>query len=111
MIFDKQGNITIITQESVSIKTFIERFDKAYSKIKEDNIIINLFSLDDDITLNDVLEFYQISKNHKSRKKSFVIVTDSVSYDDIPDDLVVVPTFQEAVDIIEMDEIERDLGI
>lgn len=111
MIFDKQGTITIITQESVSIQTFIERFDKAYSKIKEDNIIINLFSLDDDITLDNVLEFYQISNNHKNNNKSFVIVTDSVSYDDLPDDLVIVPTFQEALDIIEMDEIERDLGI
>jgi hypothetical protein len=39
-----------------------------------------------------------------------VIVTDRVDFDEMPDEIVVVPTLQEAYDIIEMEEIERDLG-
>ena len=109
MIFDRQGNTTIITQESVSIAVFLERLHEKYEKFKSDNIIINLFSLDN-ITVNDLLEFSDISRDHKKQKKSFVIVTNRISYDELPDDLVVVPSLQEAFDIIEMDEIERDLG-
>ena len=30
--------------------------------------------------------------------------------DEIPDELIVVPSIQEAYDIIEMEEMERDLG-
>ena len=39
-----------------------------------------------------------------------MIVTNTVNPDDIPEELFVVPTLQEAEDIIEMEEIERDLG-
>ncbi|HAT63224.1 MAG TPA: ribonuclease Z, partial [Flavobacteriaceae bacterium] len=40
----------------------------------------------------------------------FVIVNNAINPDDIPDEMIVVPTLQEAADIIEMEEIERDLG-
>lgn len=109
MIFDKQGNISIITQESASIVTLTQRLTERYEKIKEDNIIVNLFSLDK-ISPNDLLEFLSLSRKHKEAKHSFVIVTNKLSADDIPEELMVVPTLQEAFDIIEMEEIERDLG-
>ena len=51
-----------------------------------------------------------MSNNHRSDKKSFVIVSAQVDLDQMPDELVVVPTLQEAYDIIEMEDIERDLG-
>lgn len=44
-------------------------------------------------------------------EKSFVMVCDGIEFDQVPDELIVVPTFKEAEDIIEMEEIERDLGI
>jgi len=110
MIFDKQGNTTIITQEAVTFSVFTDRINKAYEKFEDDNIIINLFSFDE-VTVNDVLEFSQLSETHRNKNKSFVIVTDTISYESIPDQLIVVPTLQEAFDLIEMDEIERDLGI
>ena len=50
-----------------------------------------------------------MSKKHKLAKKSFVIVTDKISYDVAPEELSITPTIQEAHDIIEMEEIERDL--
>jgi len=34
-----------------------------------------------------------------------------LSYDEVPEEISVVPTLQEAKDLIEMEEIERDLGI
>lgn len=109
MIFDKDGNISIITQEKVSIVELVKKLDVIYIRFKDDNIIVNLTSLKP-LTAKDVVEFLQISNLHRKAKHSFVIVTDKIKLDDIPDKLVIVPTMQEAYDIIEMEEIERDLG-
>ncbi len=108
MIFDKQGNISIVTQESVSLPVFVKRLSEKYNKIKNDNIIVNLFSLNK-LTINDLLEFLEISNKHRGAKKSFVVVTEALAFEEIPDEMIVVPTLQEAFDIIEMEEIERDL--
>ena len=110
MIFDKEGTTTIVFQEKTSLSTFMENLNKAYPKIKHDNIIINLFSFSK-LTQADILEFLDISNTHKSSGQSFVLVTDKVTYDEAPDEISVVPTIQEAKDLIEMEEIERDLGI
>ncbi|MEE9362190.1 MAG: ribonuclease Z [Cellulophaga sp.] len=108
MIFDKDNTTTIVSQENISLKIFKENLNKGYSKIKNDNIILNLFSFSK-LTAGDILEFLEISEKHRKTKKSFVLVTAKVSYEDIPDEISVVPTLQEAKDIIEMEEIERDL--
>ena len=109
MIFDKDGNISIITQEKVSIVELVKKLNVIYNRFKNDNIIVNLTSLKS-LTNQDVIEFLQISNQHRKAKHSFVIVTDRIKLDDIPNELVIVPTIQEAYDIIEMEEIERDLG-
>ncbi|WP_158976339.1 ribonuclease Z [Cellulophaga sp. L1A9] len=110
MIFDKDENITIVFQEKATLKIFLENLSNGYEKIKNDHIIINLFSFSK-ITKNDLLEFLDLSNTHKKAKKSFVLVTDAVSYNDVPNTISIAPTIQEAKDIIEMEEIERDLGI
>jgi hypothetical protein len=109
MIFDKDGNISIITQEKVSIVELVKKLDVIYARFKNDNIIINLTSLKP-LSTEDVVEFLKISNQHRKSKHSFVIVTNKIKLEDIPDELVMVPTMQEAYDIIEMEEIERDLG-
>lgn len=110
MIFDKEGTTTIVFQEKTSLSTFMDNLNKAYPTIKHDNIIVNLFSFSA-LTSGDILEFLDISNTHKGSGKSFVLVTNTVSYDDVPDEISVVPTIQEAKDLIEMEEIERDLDI
>ena len=110
MIFDKEGTTTIVFQEKASLNTFLENLIKAYPKLVHDHLILNLFSLNA-FSSNDVLEFLDISKKHKNNGKSFVLVTDRVSYDEVPSEISLVPTIQEAKDFIEMEEIERDLGL
>ena len=108
MIFDQDGNITIITQEKVSLVELVKKLNIVYSRYKHDNIIVSLTSLKQ-LRTQDVVEFLQISNQHRSKKHSFVLVTDKINLDDIPEELVIVPTLQEAYDIIDMEEIERDL--
>ena len=109
MIFDKNGNVTVITQEKVSIVELVKKLQVMYPRFKNENIIINLTSLKQ-LRAIDVIEFLQISNNHRQANHSFVLVSNKINLDDIPDELVIVPTLQEAYDVVEMEEIERDLG-
>ncbi len=108
MIFNKEGATTIITQEKTTIVEFVKGLEDKYESLKNDNIIINLFSLKQ-ISVDDINEFLRISNTHKASKRSFVIVTNKISYEETPDEITIVPTLQEAYDLVEMEEIERDL--
>lgn len=110
MIFDKEGNTSIVYQEKIPISTFLDNLNKGYDQVKDDNLILNLFSFEK-LIAGDVLEFLELSRKHKKNEKSFVIVTNKVSYTEVPEEIMVTPTLQEAKDIIEMEEIERDLGL
>lgn|SRR5690625_3287702 len=93
-------------------------FSEVFSAVKEElicgkgkgkNVVLDLSNLTD-LELSDLLTFQELSDLHTEAKYSFVIVNDSVNHNDIPVTLHVIPTLQEAKDLIEMEEIERDLG-
>ncbi|WP_339894139.1 ribonuclease Z [uncultured Algibacter sp.] len=109
MIFDQNGNTAIITQEKVSVIELVKKLQALYPKFKNNNIIVALTSLDV-LTQAEIVEFLELSNTHKVSKHSFVIVSDKIDLDVVPDKLVVVPTLQEAYDLIEMEDMERDLG-
>lgn len=109
MIIDQDGSTSIITQEKATIIELIKKIQALYPKFKNNNIIVALSSLNK-LGLQDVVEFLELSNIHKATKHSFVIVSDKVDLDLVPVEIVVVPTIQEAYDIIEMEEMERDLG-
>lgn len=109
MIIDRDENITLITQETATIKQLIERIESSYNKFKNDNIIVNLSSLGK-LQLTDIIEFLQLSNTHRKAKHTFVIVSSNFNFDEAPDEIIIVPSLQEAYDIIEMEEMERDLG-
>ncbi|MBU3822991.1 ribonuclease Z [Flavobacteriaceae bacterium XHP0103] len=108
MIIDQDGNISIITQEKATIVELVKKIQSLYPKFRNNNIIVSLSTLNN-LGLQDVLEFLELSNTHRATKHSFVIVTDKINLDVVPDEIVVVPTVQEAYDIIEMEEMERDL--
>jgi hypothetical protein len=89
---------------------FFNAFVKKISTFKNINLILDFSGLIN-IDLNKILLFSQISESHKKNKKSFVIVCQGIAFDQLPDELIAVPTFKEAEDIIEIEDIERDLGI
>ena len=109
MLISNEGNITLITQETLEIRELREKIKAEYANFSENNIIVNITCIDA-VTIEDILEFLDISNNHRNNKHSFVIVCNKIDIDAIPDELVIVPTLQEAYDIIEMEEMERDLG-
>jgi hypothetical protein len=79
------------------------------NKYKGQNVVLNLLDYEK-LILTELLLFLKVSNLHRKTKFSFVIVNNTINPDDIPFEMIVVPTLQEAEDIIEMEEIERDLG-
>lgn len=109
MILDTSNGIVTITQQSETIADLVKQINEVYPKIKNDNVIISLSGFKT-LFLEDMLQFLLISTKHRASKHSFVLVTNMFNLNETPDELVIVPTIQEAIDIIEMEEIERDLG-
>ncbi len=99
-----------ITSEKISYKAYVSLFKiEISSKYQKNNIVVNLLNFNS-FYLEDLLLFLEISNLHRSNNKSFVVVNSAINPDSIPEEIVVVPTLQEAEDIIEMEEIERELG-
>ena len=91
-------------------KDFFNLFLKNNTNFKNVNLILDFSSIIN-IDLNKILLFSQLSETHRNNNKSFVIVCKGIEFDEIPDEIVAVPTLKEAEDIIEIEDIERDLGI
>ena len=59
----------------------------------------------------ELLLFLELNNQHRKNGTSFVLICDVGNIDEIPYEIQVVPTFTEALDILEMDAIERELGL
>ncbi|MEN8123699.1 MAG: ribonuclease Z [Bacteroidota bacterium] len=103
-------NINKQLSTSQNIVKFYNDFNKKYLNFKDNNIILD-FSGNLNIDLKEILLFSQINNQHKKNKKSFVIVSDKIEIDKLPNEIITVPTLEEAEDIVELEDIERDLGI
>lgn len=109
MIVEHIKSTTVITQEKATLTELVKGINDIYSELENNNIVVNLFSLTS-LKANHLNEFLLLSEKHKATKHSFVLVTSSVDIDDVSESLTITPTLAEAHDIIEMEEIERDLG-
>ncbi len=109
MIIDQNENITTITQENASVIELVKKIESLYPKFKNNNIIVNLNTIKP-ISLEQIIEFLRVSNQHRAAKHSFVIVNEGIDVDKTPEEIVIVPTLQEAYDIIKMEDMERDLG-
>lgn len=109
MKISTQDNYLLIENDKEALAGFSSDLTKAHSEFQDKNVVIDLTSYKNS-KAEDLLAFLEISNIHRSHNRSFVIVNDALGIDDLPEELVVVPTLQEAEDMIQMDEIQRDLG-
>lgn len=109
MKVDQKGHTTIIKDTQGNIQSFLEKITREHPSFKHQNLILDV-THDKSATLKDIKTFLDLSKTHRKAKKSFVIVASDIDFNEVPAKLIVVPSLQEAHDIIEMEEIERDLG-
>ncbi|MCH9660446.1 MAG: ribonuclease Z [Bacteroidetes bacterium] len=110
MKISAQDKFTVLADDRDDLEGFASYLEHIIpKKFENDHLIIDLLSFDK-ITLDELLNYLKISTYHRSSKLSFVIVNTAIDVDEVPMEMIVVPTLQEAEDIIEMEEIERDLG-
>lgn len=110
MKIENHPNFVVLEDEKNDISDFASFIGlQIPSKYKKQNVVLNLLKYDS-LKLFELLLFLKVSNIHRKTKQSFVIVNDAISIDEVPYEMIVVPTLQEAEDIIEMEEIERDLG-
>ena len=110
MIVNSFQNLIEINQERLSTPEFINKINADFSLFSNNNIIVILVSLIP-LTRSELSEFLLLSNTHRENGHSFVIVTNNIDIDSIPEELIVVPTLIEAKDVIEMEEMERDLNL
>lgn len=106
----EKGHTLIIKKGEGSIVEFIEKINAQYNNYKKFNIIVDLSEEHIDEQGEDLLLFEELALSQAEENKSFVLVVENIDFNEFDEDLVVVPTLLEAHDIIEMDEIQRDLG-
>ena len=109
MICTKNKNYTHLKPDTKSVTEFFINFKNRYLEFKNENLIIN-FSEEFNIKIEELSLFLKLSKQHLENGTSFVLICKGINIDNIPDELNVVPTLTEAIDVLEMDAIERDLG-
>lgn len=105
----KKKEHTIIKINNFTVEEFYKKLSESFAQFNEQHLIID-FSEKINTKVEDLLLFLKLSEQHKTNGTSFVIICKGIDIDDIPDELSVVPTFIEALDMLEMDAIERDLG-
>ena len=112
MQITQQENTTIFSWETTDpIRVDFRNLVKAhYKNMQDQNIVVDLSPFEK-LQSNHILKFSELSIYNKEQvNKSFVVVIGIMEIKALPDDISVAPTLQEALDLIDMEEIERDLG-
>jgi hypothetical protein len=105
----QKGHTTIIKDTENSFEVFLDKLTSQYNSFESVNLIIDL-THDKSIDVQQLKQFSNLAKSHKKSKKSLIIVANDIDFNKVPTTINVVPSLLEAHDIIEMEEIERDLG-
>ncbi len=112
MQITQHENTTIFSWESTDpVGIDFRNLVKAhYKNMQDHNIIVDLSPIKK-LQPSHTLEFSELSVYNKEQvNKSFVIVIGAREIKALPDYISVAPTLREALDLIDMEEIERDLG-
>lgn len=109
MQIEKKETFTLITSDKNSFTEFYNSFLTEEKNLQKENIVVQN-SNNINISTKEFLLFLDIAEQKKQNGTSFVIVSSDIDMDDFPENFNIVPTLQEAEDVIEMENIERDLG-
>ncbi len=109
MKVEQKGHTTVIKDTESTFDAFLEKLTSQYNSYKSVNLIIDV-THDKSFEMSSLKQFSDLVKAHKKNKKSFVVVAENIDFNNVPASINTVPSLLEAHDIIEMEEIERDLG-
>ncbi len=109
MEFLVQNNTCVVQGQPDPVIGLSEEFRKSVQHWQDYHVILDARGCAlDPLSIYDQLQ--QIIKAHKSNQKSFIIVDEAERLRQYPEECSGAPTHEEAFDLIEMEDIERDLG-
>jgi len=108
--FSFDENIAVVNFNCRVKRDFFIFFNNIYNEIMDKNIIL-LFDNKKKITNSFLDKLIDISAKHQRLQLSFVIVSSLLNSELVPQSLTWSPTLKEAKNIIEMDIMQRDLGL
>ena len=109
MIVDKKEKYCLISSDEHSLKAFQDAFFGKVADFKTVHVVLQI-SEEINIENEEFSLFLNVAVQKKQEGTSFVIVNTIVNIDMFPETINIVPTLQEAEDILEMEAIERSLG-
>ena len=109
MKVDQKGHTVTVKDTQGDLVAFRLKLTHEYKTFEKHNLVIDV-RMHKELSVKEIDSFLPLSKTHKKAKKSFIVVAPEIDFNAISHKLAVVRSVQEAHDIIEMEEIERDLG-
>jgi len=109
MHLEKRTSYTVITPDEPSFDAFLKALETEYSSLKNSHLILKLTHFEP-LSPESVNRLLTWATQSQKLKKSFIIIVQNISIDDVSEKLICVPTLLEAQDTFEMEEMERDLG-
>ena len=93
----------------VKLDSSFDTFEKQWKELQSTHLVLEV-SENLNIDQSKISLLLTVSASCKENGMSFVVVKSGIDIDDFPETLAIVPTQQEAEDVLEMEAIERDLG-
>ena len=109
MKIKKKDHYSLVIPTTDNFESFTANFTAKNDHFLEENIVISFLESFQPNT-EQINSFLAIASKKKEQGTSFVLVIANISVDDFPEVLNISPTITEAEDIIEMENIERELG-
>jgi hypothetical protein len=75
----------------------------------QENLIVALS--DSEVNDKDFQWIERVASDLSDKSLSFVILSEKLTYEVLPETVNLCPTLEEAIDLIEFEEIQRDLGL
>lgn len=109
MKIENKEKYTLISSDENSFQDFYKLFHEQKLAFEEEHVILQL-SDSFNTKNNEISLFLDYSNKKRTNGTSFVVVDKNVIIDDFPEDFNIAPTLQEAEDILDMENMERELG-
>lgn len=75
----------------------------------QEHLIVSL--IDSEVSDRDFQWIEKVASDLSDRSLSFVILSEKLTYEVLPETINLCPSLEEAIDLIEFEEIQRDLGL
>jgi len=87
----------------------IEKLRRCEIDQMQEHLIVALS--DSEVSDRDFQWIENFASSLSNRSLSFVILSEKLTYEILPETVNLCPTLEEAIDLIEFEEIQRDLGL